>query len=421
MIFNLVFFYYAYGVSINLFRKQQLDYANMSNFDNLLFYGIIEIGTPPQLISVAFDTGSSILWVPSVKCKNCQQTITFSPDESETLKQTHQTITIQYANSEVFGFLVEDYVGLQGSNFLSFMPFLLVTNQENFYGNQTQGIMGLNNEISTQNIFDVASQQGLLNNSVFVMQINQEPQQSRIYYNISNQKLNNGTFWINSISKQYWSIPIDQVQVKDQVKKLIKYNCGIVDSGTSGLFLAEDLFQLVMDSLLKVCKKYLLIVLCPCYPNEYEQQYIPDIVFFSNGKKFTISYQSYIYYQSMENGYCQITLRSMNMLDGLLDCMIFGDPFLLNYIIIFDKQKNRMGFQNSSLELWDVAPQISNDYPLQVVGLTWFSLTAYFLILGVLFYYNNLMFKVDQVEDQNTSEQELPNENTSLQAALVKK
>ncbi|CAD8210032.1 unnamed protein product [Paramecium octaurelia] len=418
MIFNLLFLYYAQGISISLFRKQQLDYTNMSNYENILFYGIIEVGTPPQFLSVQFDTGSNLLWVPSVDCTNCNWATAFSPDESETLNYTHKPIKIQYVTSEVSGFLVDDYVGLQGSNIRSFMPFLLVENQENILGNLTQGGMGLNNEISIQNMFDIAYEQGQLNNSIFVMQINQEPYQSRIYYNISEQKLNNGTQWLNSTSQHYWSFPIDQVQIKNQVKQLKQYNCAMVDSGSSCLYLTEDLFQLVMDSLLKVCKKYFLFILCPCYPNEYELQYFPDIVIYSKGYKFTISYQSYILYSSMNDGYCQLTLKSLKQFEDVFDCMLFGDTFLLNYIVIFDKQKNRIGFQNSSLELWDVAPQISNEYPLQIVGLTWFSLTAYFLILGVLFYYNNLMFKLG-VENQKPSDQELPYD-MSLQT-LVKK
>lgn len=33
--------------------------------------------------------------------------------------------------------------------------------------------------------------------------------------------------------------------------------------------------------------------------------------------------------------------------------MILGDPFLFNYITIFDKNNNRIGFQDANLGIWD--------------------------------------------------------------------
>ncbi|CAD8190769.1 unnamed protein product [Paramecium octaurelia] len=394
MIIIFLFLNSAFGISINLFRRQTLPQNNISNFLNIQYYGVVKIGTPPQEFTVIYDTGSGELWVPSYGCVGCHNQEYFRAEESKTLEVSDYVVEIQYGKGKVVGRMVEDYIGLPQSNIHSFMPFLLIIRETEIRGLQSDGIMGLNNDQSIPNLFDIAAQQGLMNNSIFVMQLNQIPYQSRIYYNISDEKLNNGTKWINSTSDSYWTIQIDQAQIQDYIVNFNETQFALVDTGTSDLILNEEMYELVLNSLLKTCKKQFGIVFCPCNPTEKQKQYLPDIVVFSKGVKLTISYSSYIMNDdSTSDGYCQITLASNKILKDFSNQMIFGDPFFFNYITIFDKQNNRIGFQEANQGVWDDSQQYYDDFTIDFTGLFWFSLIAYIIMIGGLFYYNYILSK----------------------------
>ncbi|CAD8072283.1 unnamed protein product [Paramecium primaurelia] len=394
MIIIFLFLNYACGTSINLFRRQNLAQNNFSNYLNIQYYGVVKIGTPPQEFTVIYDTGSGELWVPSVGCIGCHNSKYFTVEESKTVEVTDYVVEIQYGKGKVYGCVVKDYVGLPQSNIHSYMPLLLIIREAEIYGLQSDGVMGLNNDKKVPNLFDLAQQQGLMNNSIFVMQLNQNPYQSRIYYNISEQKLNNGTQWINSTDDEFWTIPVQQAQILQYIINFNETQFAIIDSGTSDIMMNEEIYELVLGSLLKVCKKQLGIIFCPCNPNENQKQYLPDVIIISNGIKFNISYYSYIISTNPQNDYCQITLSSNKQLMNNSNFMIFGDPFLINYITIFDKENNRIGFQDSNLGIWDDSKQYYDDFTIDFTGIFWFSLIAYIIIIGGLFYYNQILSKV---------------------------
>ncbi|KAF9571645.1 hypothetical protein EC968_000313 [Mortierella alpina] len=80
---------------------------------NSTYYGIVGIGTPPQMFKLDMDTGSSDLWIPSKKCgehnPKCNRHARFDPSLSTTAIELTSTWKIGYGDgSTVSGHLAVD-------------------------------------------------------------------------------------------------------------------------------------------------------------------------------------------------------------------------------------------------------------------------------------------------------------------------
>ncbi|KAJ8603599.1 hypothetical protein CTAYLR_004854 [Chrysophaeum taylorii] len=92
----------------------------LADYFNNQYVGQIEIGTPPQKLSVVFDTGSSDLWIPGGGCEACGDHETFESSRSTSYSSVTDKsgdlvkFEVDYGSGKVSGYQATDVVGLGG-------------------------------------------------------------------------------------------------------------------------------------------------------------------------------------------------------------------------------------------------------------------------------------------------------------------
>ena len=76
----------------NYFITNQTAALSLNNFQNVQYYGSLFIGSQRQKVSVIFDSGSNILWLPSSDCPTCRA---FSRKFDYTVSSSFSTLNKQ--------------------------------------------------------------------------------------------------------------------------------------------------------------------------------------------------------------------------------------------------------------------------------------------------------------------------------------
>ncbi|KAF4620730.1 hypothetical protein D9613_001014 [Agrocybe pediades] len=156
-------------------RRRALDPVNVPLDDfflgtDLQWFGNITVGTPPQIVSVNFDTGSFALEVTSDLCERCPQK-KFNTTASTTFVDGNVTQTISFDTGEGVDPVIDndysltlraakDTIGLVGGFQAKDIDVFLIVNQtEKFDIEPYSGIQGVG--ASAQGLFEVLVNQGL--------------------------------------------------------------------------------------------------------------------------------------------------------------------------------------------------------------------------------------------------------------------
>ncbi|XP_025270259.1 lysosomal aspartic protease-like [Camponotus floridanus] len=216
----------------------------LSNFQNLVYYGNITVGNPPQEFKVVFDTGSANLWIPSRKCNidACLTHDRYDSRKSSTYIANGTKIHLSYFSLNVSGFLSTDTVNIAGLTIenQTFTEITSVTDIFEFL--PYDGVVGLGYlDLSIQGItpiFDNMIKQGLVSSSIFSFYLYRDSSNEtggEFILGGSDPDHYEGDFtYLSILHKEQWQFNMDTVIINDHI--LCEEGClAIADTGSSDI------------------------------------------------------------------------------------------------------------------------------------------------------------------------------------------
>jgi hypothetical protein len=317
----------------------------LKDYYNVEYYGNIGVGTPPQVLQVVFDTGSSDLWVFSEAYSGPGNPNKYSSAQSSTYQPDGTSFEIPYVSGNVSGFLSVDTIVLADGIQVSNQIFGEATTGTDNTGTgqvllegAADGILGLAfSSISFDNIptvFENAIQQGAVSEQIFSMYLAEQGPGEITFGGYDATKFEGELNFVSLEEATYWQITLDKIQVGN-LGDFVGPISAIVDSGTSDIegpvSEVEQLAQAVGANP------------DPNFPGQFQVDCaanLPDLIFTIAGVDYTIP-GSRMAVQVGQNT-CNLVVAGMD-----IPVWILGDVFMREYYTVFDYGNQKVGFAKS--------------------------------------------------------------------------
>ena len=339
----------------------------LTNFNNSQYVGPIYIGSNTQPINVIFDTGSHYLVIPDQTLTSKFANVYNCNTSTSCLAFKDQTVLLSYGQGNGYGYIAQDQISLGDKVIAENTTFVVATDINNFPKKfHADGVLGLrkiknpqdylilpNDEtlaMTNYSLLDNLKSQGVIPNTQFSFFLNNEMSSHDQLgaefilggYNPNYIRSNFTKFQV--ISDNYWAIEILSFQIGSTNVNTSQGVKAVLDTGTSVIVFPTDLYALVVEEIkAKTACSSIRRMVCVCHkkPCNLNPEDFPTISFHFNGMNATLPGRAYVLNIKGTN---VILLAGIDLSERFI---LLGDPFLRQYITLFDGDEDSISLAES--------------------------------------------------------------------------
>eukprot|EP00828_Plagiopyla_frontata_P041648 TRINITY_DN5_c0_g1_i1.p1 TRINITY_DN5_c0_g1~~TRINITY_DN5_c0_g1_i1.p1 ORF type:complete len:380 (+),score=44.35 TRINITY_DN5_c0_g1_i1:65-1204(+) len=321
------------------------------NGQDMQYYGVFTMGTPAQPgIKLIFDTGSDQFWINDVNGN-------YHSKNSKTANITSKSGNITYGSGAVAGHMGTEVIGLPSLALSNIKMSCLFADNMTGMGNQTDGLLGLG-ATTAINWVEQAYKQKLIPDQLFAFDLRNQDVATYFFVSSTSFPTNDQPaklHWEKTDWGMYkrWMMSIESTTINNKTEKTaLWYRRADVDSGTSLVMFSQGAWDMLWnDPLVNTYCQFNQdygVHICPCTApsNSTNSTYpgYPNVNFKTGGGQNLVIVPD-DYMVKLNGVYCVLGFQA-NTYILQLPMMIFGDCFMRNYFVAYNKNDKKIGFSD---------------------------------------------------------------------------